>query len=126
MRLAALLLARWAVTSRRRFQETMRSGCRNGSRTATSPYAGWLPSSPVAALKVDYQSVWDFVHAEKFSFKKKRGGWRTRSSGRGTAAIPVDKVPSRLEAERLVFIDETWTRTDMAPLRGWAPRGHRL
>ncbi|MCK1683573.1 hypothetical protein IVA87_30315, partial [Bradyrhizobium sp. 147] len=21
---------------------------------------------------------------------------------------------------------ETWTRTDMAPLRGWAPRGHRL
>jgi hypothetical protein len=22
-----------------------------------------------------------------------------------------------LEAERLVFIDETWTRTDMAPLR---------
>ena len=25
--------------------------------------------------------------------------------------------------ERLVFIDETWTRTDMAPLRGWAPRG---
>jgi transposase len=55
-------------------------------------------------LKVDYHSVWDFVHAEKLSFKKKRGGWRTR----------------------LVFIDETWTRTDMAPLRGWAPRGHRL
>jgi transposase len=26
----------------------------------------------------------------------------------------------------LVFIDETWTRTDMAPLRGWAPRGQRL
>jgi transposase len=25
-----------------------------------------------------------------------------------------------------VFIDETWTRTDMAPLRGWAPRGQRL
>jgi len=31
-------------------------------------------------LKVDYRSVWEFVHAEKFSFKKKRGGWRTRSS----------------------------------------------
>ncbi|MCK1469865.1 transposase [Bradyrhizobium sp. CW10] len=36
------------------------------------------------------------------------------------------KYQGRLEAERLVFIDETWTRTDMAPLRGWAPRGHRL
>jgi transposase len=44
-------------------------------------------------LKVDYHSVWDFVHAEKLSFKKKRGGWRTRSSRRGTAASPVDKVP---------------------------------
>lgn len=36
------------------------------------------------------------------------------------------KYQKRIEPERLVFIDETWTRTDMAPLRGWAPRGHRL
>ena len=28
--------------------------------------------------------------------------------------------------ERLVFIDETWAKTNMAPLRGWAPRGQRL
>jgi transposase len=26
----------------------------------------------------------------------------------------------------LVFIDETWMKTNMAPLRGWAPRGARL
>jgi len=25
-----------------------------------------------------------------------------------------------------VFIDETWTKTNMAPLRGWGPRGERL
>src|SRR6188472_3863979 len=36
------------------------------------------------------------------------------------------KYQNRVEPERLVFIDETWTRTNMAPLRGWAPRGHRL
>ena len=24
-----------------------------------------------------------------------------------------------------MFIDETWTKTNMAPLRGWAPRGER-
>jgi transposase len=36
------------------------------------------------------------------------------------------KYQDRVELERLVFIDETWTRTDMAPLRGWAPRGRRL
>jgi DDE superfamily endonuclease len=26
----------------------------------------------------------------------------------------------------LVFIDETWTKTNMTRLRGWAPRGERL
>ena len=31
-------------------------------------------------LKVDYRTVWAFVHAEKLSFKKKLGGQRTRSS----------------------------------------------
>ena len=36
------------------------------------------------------------------------------------------KYQDRIEAERLVFIDETWTKTNMAPLRGWAPRGERL
>lgn len=36
------------------------------------------------------------------------------------------KYQGRIAIERLVFIDETWTKTNMAPLRGWAPRGERL
>lgn len=36
------------------------------------------------------------------------------------------KYRGRVDPSRLVFIDETWTKTNMAPLRGWAPRGHRL
>ena len=32
----------------------------------------------------------------------------------------------RIDPKRLVFIDETWTKTNMASLRGWAPRGRRL
>jgi transposase len=32
----------------------------------------------------------------------------------------------RIDPTRLVFIDETWTKTNMAPLRGWGPRGQRL
>jgi transposase len=43
-------------------------------------------------LKVDYHSVWDYVHAEKLSFKKKRGGGRTRSSRGSSPASPVGKV----------------------------------
>jgi transposase len=31
-----------------------------------------------------------------------------------------------IDPARLVFIDETWTKTNMAPLRGWSPRGERL
>ena len=43
-------------------------------------------------LKVDYRTVWSFVHAEKLSFKKNRGSWRTRSSRRGAAAGAVGQV----------------------------------
>lgn len=32
----------------------------------------------------------------------------------------------RLDPARLVFIDETWAKTNMTRLRGWAPRGRRL
>jgi transposase len=32
----------------------------------------------------------------------------------------------RIDARRLVFLDETWIKTNMAPLRGWGPRGQRL
>ena len=43
-------------------------------------------------LKVDYRTVWTFVHAEKLSFKKKRGGWRARSSRHRATARTVEKV----------------------------------
>ncbi len=36
------------------------------------------------------------------------------------------KYQTRIAPERLVFIGKTWTKTNMAPLRGWAPRGKRL
>jgi transposase len=32
----------------------------------------------------------------------------------------------RVDPRRLVFLDETWIKTNMAPLRGWGPRGQRL
>jgi hypothetical protein len=70
--------------------------------------------------------MWNFVHAEKLSLEKivvanerdrpdvarRRGQWKL--------------YQRRIDPQRLVFIDETWSRTNMAPLRGWAPRGQRL
>ena len=40
-------------------------------------------------LKVDYRSVWTFVHEQGQSFKKKRAGQRARSSGRRAKARAV-------------------------------------
>jgi putative transposase len=53
---------------------------------------GLVAELEARGLKVDYRSVWEFVHAEKLSFKKKRGGWRARASGRGATAGTVDKI----------------------------------
>jgi len=46
-------------------------------------------------LKVDYRTVWSFVHAEQLSFKKNRSGWRTRPSRRRSAAGTVGQVPEQ-------------------------------
>jgi hypothetical protein len=35
-------------------------------------------------------------------------------------------VIDHLDPERLVFIDETWIKTNMAPIRGWGRKGERL
>ncbi len=36
------------------------------------------------------------------------------------------RYQGKVDRKRLVFIDETWTKTNMAPLRGWGPLGERL
>ena len=46
-------------------------------------------------LKVNYWSMWQFVHDEKLSFKKKRGGWRTRSPRRRAAAGAVEQISKK-------------------------------
>jgi transposase len=46
-------------------------------------------------LKTNYRSVWQFVHAEKLSFKKKRGGWRARSPGRRAATRSMDQISKK-------------------------------
>ena len=36
------------------------------------------------------------------------------------------RYQTRIDPTRLVFLDETWVKTNMAPLRGWGPRGRKL
>jgi transposase len=108
----------------RQFRASTVPGCWSAPRQGTSP-CGLVAELAERGLKVDYRAVWNFVHAERLSFKKtvvaserdrpdvahRRAQWR--------------KYQDRIGPERLVFIDETWTRTNMTPLWGWAPRGQR-
>ena len=77
-------------------------------------------------VKTHPKAVWVFVHAEGLSFKKtalaseqerpdvarRRTRWKARQG--------------RIDPRRLVFVDETWIKTNMAPLRGWGPKSARL
>ena len=78
-------------------------------------------------LRVDHVSVWRFVHAHGLTHKKKT----VEASERDRPDIPWRwaqwlRYQWRIDPKRLVFIDKTWTKTNMAPLRGWAPTGQRL
>lgn len=77
-------------------------------------------------LTVDYRTMWNFVHAEKLSFKKTVAASERDRPDVARRRAQWTSYQSRIDPERLVFIDETWTKTNMAPLRGWAPRGTRL
>ncbi|MDR9776338.1 IS630 family transposase [Rhizobium hidalgonense] len=77
-------------------------------------------------VKVSHGTVWQFLRREGLRFKKtlfaleqaradvarRRQRWRSWQAG--------------LDPRRLVFIDKTWIKTNMAPLRGWGPKGKRL
>lgn len=49
---------------------------------------------------------------ERPDVARKRERWKARQGS--------------IDPHRLVFIDETWAKTNMAPLRSWGPRGKRL
>ena len=77
-------------------------------------------------LKVDRRSVWEFLHAEGLSHKKTAAAQEQDRKDVKRRREQWRKHQGRIDPKRLVFIDETWTKTNMAPLRGWGPRGSRV
>jgi transposase len=53
-------------------------------RTAAAPFTlrGLVIELAERGLRVDYRTMWKFVHAEELSFKKNRAGQRAASAGR--------------------------------------------
>jgi putative transposase len=58
-------------------------------RAADFTLRGLVAELADRGLKVDYRSVWAFVHAEKLSFKKNAARQRAGSAGRGPKARAV-------------------------------------
>jgi hypothetical protein len=77
-------------------------------------------------IKTDVRAVWTFVHAEGMSFKKTIKPAEQDRPDVARKRIRWKAHQGRIDASRLVFIDETWIKTNMAPLRGWGPSGQRL
>ncbi|WP_252181166.1 IS630 family transposase, partial [Azospirillum sp. B4] len=98
------------------------------TRCASGPFTlrGLVRELADRNLKVDYRSVWEFVHAEKLSYKKTLVATERSRPDIARHRERWLRLRPGIDPSRLVFIDETWTKTNMAPLRGWAPRGQRL
>src|SRR5207244_7394669 len=92
----------------------------------TSPCAGSSPNAPdVGRRWITWVSGTSAMPGSCASKKSVVAGERDRPDVARRRA-QWTKYQNRIEPERLVFIDETWTKTNMAPLRGWARCGHRL
>ena len=72
--------ARWAGTSRRRFRGNTVIWLLERTKARDFTLRGLVAELAERGLRADYRSVWEFVHAENLSFKKKRRRQRTRSS----------------------------------------------
>ena len=78
-------------------------------------------------MKDGRASGMEFVHTERLSFKRNH-------IGRPSKTGPMSRVSGyagsahqgKIDPFRLVFIDETWAKTNMAPLRGWWPVGQAV
>ncbi len=79
-----------------------------------------------AGLMVHQASVSRFLKHEGKSYKKTLFALEQERPKVARRREPWRRYQGRVDPARLVFIDETWVKTNMAPLRGWGDRGTRL
>ena len=77
-------------------------------------------------VKVSHNAVWLFLRREGLRFKKTLFALEQARADVARRRRRWRSWQGRLDPGRLVFIDETWIKTNMAPLRGWGPKGERL
>jgi transposase len=77
-------------------------------------------------LKVSNDTVWRFLRKARLTFKK---SLRAAEQDRPDVARKRERwkrYQGRIDPNRLIFVDETWAKTNMTRTRGWATCGKRL
>ena len=77
-------------------------------------------------VRVSHNAVWLFMRREGLRFKKTLFALEQGRSDVARRRRRWLSWQAGLDPQRLVFIDETWIKTNMAPLRGWGLRGERV
>src|SRR5262249_10761450 len=73
-----------------------------------------------------YGAVWRFFKRKGISFKKSLYASEQDRADIARRRAQWKKYQGRLDPKRLVFIDETWAKTNMTRRHGRSPRGTRL
>ncbi|MEP9369922.1 IS630 family transposase [Xanthobacter sp. VNH20] len=77
-------------------------------------------------ITVSHDAIWRFLRREGLRFKKTLFALEQARADVARRRQRWRSWQRRLDPDRLVFIDETWIKTNMAPLYGWGQKGKRL
>ena len=77
-------------------------------------------------IKVSCKAIWNFFRAENMTFKKSLHAAEQDRPDVARRRAQWKKYQDRIDPKRLVFIDETWAKTNMTRLHGRCIRGTRL
>jgi transposase len=77
-------------------------------------------------IKVSHDTVWRFLRRQGLTFKKTLLPSETERPSLARLRTRWRRYQHRLDPARLVFVDETWVKTNMTRARGWSPRGEPL
>jgi transposase len=87
---------------------------------------GLLAELAERGVKISYGAIWDFFASEGISFKKSLYASEQDRPDVAWRRARWKKYQGRLDPARLVFIDETWAKTNMTRTHGRCARGQRL
>ncbi len=80
----------------------------------------------VRDITVSHNTIWEFIRSEGLRFKKTLFALEQARADVARKRERWKSLQHHLDPERLVFIDETWIKTNMTPITGWGPKGKRL